>query len=445
MGGRIPSEAERMSKVRASVEIYKSFFIAGIISVLTAGCGLGALALFGIAQRGTYLSSAWTPYVLAHANSQLYGWVGFFIMGFALQHHPPSRLRQGLFHQLAFLSLILMGVGIAVRFVAEPMVSAGNQAWLGVGVASAWAQFAAVLLFFVNTSVTRFRTGERMTWPTAFVFASLGWLAIVSFWEPFAFAGSHGPAAIPYIAEWFPPLRDAQFLGFVANMIFGVAFVKMSECFGAKAPNRIAGVISLLLWNVGLTLRVFGWTGYFESSFTSSGMLRTGTTLLAAGGLLAIANLRLFEGIERQTRSHKFLRAAMVWLWVGLCLLAFEPVYLSRLGSPFSHAYTGAIRHAVTVGFISMMIIGVSTHMMARMRDLDPYKMNPLWATFWLLNVGNCARVALEIATDWTPAAFSYMGYTGFVELLGLAFWAANSLSILTRRPPTVNAEASHV
>ena len=43
---------------RASVEIYRPFFLAGIFSVLTAGCLLGAITLFRIGMKKSYTASA---------------------------------------------------------------------------------------------------------------------------------------------------------------------------------------------------------------------------------------------------------------------------------------------------------------------------------------------------------------------------------------------------
>ncbi|HLK15996.1 MAG TPA: hypothetical protein VKT78_14415, partial [Fimbriimonadaceae bacterium] len=229
---------------RASVEIYRPFFLAGILSVLTAGCTLGAVALLGIAQQGSYIASVWTPYVIAHANSQLYGWVGFFIMGFALQQHAPSQSKLRLFYRLAFWSLGLMAVGIGLRFAAEPLVQANRAVWLPVGVGSCVLQLVAVLLFMTNTQVTRYRTGQPLTWQTRFVFGSLGWLLLVALAEPFVFANAHQAdplASIQFVAEYFTPYRDAQFLGSVTCMIFGVGLVKMNSCFGARPAREDLG------------------------------------------------------------------------------------------------------------------------------------------------------------------------------------------------------------
>ena len=414
---------------RASVEIYRPFFLAGILCVLTVGCLLGAVALFGIGRSGTYTSSAWAPYILAHANSQLFGWVGFFVMGFALQQHAPSVARVALFHRLAWASLFFMATGIALRFIAEPMVHANRDVWVPVGSVACIFQAVAVGLFIFNTGYTRHRSGGGLVWQTRFVFASLFWLFVISIAEPFVFAYTHQPdrlTSIEFVARWYPVLREAQFLGFVAMMIFGVSLVKLHSCFGVKQANSSLGQAGFLLWTGGLVMRMIGWAYAFNNEFAPGSQFfffMGGITIAFAAVILIVAS-RIFEPVEEGLRSHKFVRGAFIWLVIAGGLMVRESLHLRSIGTPFSHAYTGAIRHAVTVGFISQMILGFGSHVVARMNDLDERRLPSLWSVFILLNVGNTARVTLEIATDFTLAAYAPMGITGFVELLGLAIWA---------------------
>ncbi len=74
---------------------------------------------------------------------------------------------------------------------------------------------------------------------------------------------------------------------------------------------------------------------------------------------------RLFRRVPDgySDRSLKFIRAAYFWFIVAALLLVFGPyymfgIYLPMTGgeNPFSHAYFGAYRHALTVGFIMMMM-----------------------------------------------------------------------------------------
>lgn len=70
--------------------IYRPFFKTAILVTLTAGCTWGAVNLFHIGRRSNFCAVPldWT---LAHAHAQIAGWVGLFIMGFALQAFPRFR------------------------------------------------------------------------------------------------------------------------------------------------------------------------------------------------------------------------------------------------------------------------------------------------------------------------------------------------------------------
>jgi len=415
------------SDERVSTTIYKPFFIAGILSVLTAGCTLGAIALLGISQQASYTTSAWTPYVLAHANSQLYGWVAFFIIGFALQQHAPRQSKLNLFRVLASWSLGLMASGIALRFVAEPMAPVNPSLWVPVGIFSGLLQLAAFLGFAANMAFTRYSTGEGLTWPTMLVFASLGWWAIVALAEPYYFAMSHQAdpmQSVLFVAQYFPPYRDAQFLGFVTMMIFGVSLVKMHSCFGAEEACPYFGTAGFCLWTTGLLMRMFGWMLYFRSGMTDGNLYFASGWILAAGAVALVVSSRMFRPLSIKLSSHKFIRAAYVWLIIAGLLMCLERTHLQLTGAPFSHAYIGAIRHAVTVGFISQMILGVALRVTYAMNDIPSDQAPALWLPFILLNLGNGLRVALEVATDYTGRAFMPMGFTGFIELIALGMWA---------------------
>lgn len=424
---------------RAPVQVYRMFFLAGIVTVLTVGCTLGAIALLGIAQQASYTATAMTPYVLAHANSQLYGWVGLFVMGFALQQHPPTYHHRKLFDRLAKISLICMAIGIGMRFVAEPLVRVERPLGVSIGVISALFQITSVGCFMANTTVTRHRASSALTWQTKFVFASLGWWTLVAIAEPVMFAFSHQAdptSSIYFVAEWFTPYREAQFLGFVTMMIFGVGLVKLNSCFGAKAPIRWSGEAGFWLWNGGLLVRMLGWVLAFRGGMTaeSERLYFLGGSALASGAVLFLASSRLFEPLTSRLPSHKFMRAAFGWFAFSGLLLLVEPFWLRGLSVPFSHAFSGAMRHAITVGFISQMILGVGMHMVSQINDVAGEKRPEMWVTFGLLNAGNALRVFLELATDLHPAAFRVIGFSGFIELIGLTLWAIYMIRTMRTR-----------
>jgi hypothetical protein len=133
---------------------------------------------------------------------------------------------------------------------------------------------------------------------------------------------------------------------------------------------------------------------------------------------------------SERDRSLKFIRAAYVWFIVATAMLVFTPlynfgIYMPVTGSrvPFSHAFFGAYRHALTVGFIMMMIVGVSSKVVPTLSGIDMRRARSLWPTFLLLNLGNLTRVSFQIATDFSPAAYKVMGVSGFIEVVGLTLW----------------------
>jgi len=70
------------------------------------------------------------------------------------------------------------------------------------------------------------------------------------------------------------------------------------------------------------------------------------------------------------------------------------------------------------------MIVGVSSKVVPTLSGVDVRRANSLWPTFVLLNLGNLTRVSFQIATDFSPSAYTVMGVSGFIEVLGLTLWA---------------------
>jgi hypothetical protein len=135
------------------------------------------------------------------------------------------------------------------------------------------------------------------------------------------------------------------------------------------------------------------------------------------------AQLGVFGPATDPDRSLKFVRAAYLWLLVAMAMLAALPIYNHLTHQGFSHAFFGAYRHALTVGFISLMIVGISSRVCPLLAGLDPHRMNSLNLAFVLLNVGNATRVVFQILTDFQPWAFSVMGISGFIEVTALSLY----------------------
>jgi hypothetical protein len=164
--------------------------------------------------------------------------------------------------------------------------------------------------------------------------------------------------------------------------------------------------------------------------------------LLAAAVVALLWNWRIFTRPGEPDRSLKFIRAGYVWLLISLGMLVLLPAYqfvlLPRLApsgaattAGFSHAYYGAIRHAITVGFISLMIVGVASRVVPTLNGVEGRRLTPLWSVFLLLNAGCALRVVTQTLTDVTPHAFVVAGASGLLEVTGLALWGVHLWSVM--------------
>ncbi len=170
------------------------------------------------------------------------------------------------------------------------------------------------------------------------------------------------------------------------------------------------------------------------------------SVLLMAGGVtVLVLGWRLFSRPRESDRSLKFLRAAYLWLFVSLAMLALLPLYqyalLPRLAPEsaaaqigFSHAYYEAIRHAITVGFISLMIVGMAAKVVPTLGGIDVHALHGLWLPFVLVNLGCALRVSTQTPTDFTPTAFPIAGASGILELTGLAIWGGHLWRLMSSR-----------
>jgi hypothetical protein len=105
-------------------------------------------------------------------------------------------------------------------------------------------------------------------------------------------------------------------------------------------------------------------------------------------------------------------------------MMPFFPVYGILTHQVFAHTYMGSHRHAFTVGFISMMILGISSRVVPILAGIDAKRMDSLWGPFVLFSGGCAGRVLLQVLTDFIPnVAYPLIGFTGFIELAALGWW----------------------
>ncbi|MFN8008396.1 MAG: DUF1858 domain-containing protein [Terriglobia bacterium] len=121
-------------------------------------------------------------------------------------------------------------------------------------------------------------------------------------------------------------------------------------------------------------------------------------------------------------------------------MLAFVPFYNVLTHRGFSHAYYGATRHAITVGFISLIIMGVAGKVVPVLNGVDSRLLSRLWLPFILVNLGCTLRVCMQILTDFLPAAFMLIGLSGILEVTGIAWWASGLWAVMRQREQSLES-----
>ncbi len=375
--------------------IYRRFFKAGVFVVLTVGAAWGALLLLRIGTSRSFTTISIHD-INAHGHAQIFGWVGLFVMGFAYQAFPRIKHTSLRRPDLANMSFYLMVFGVFARAVGEPLYS--YPMFRELAVAAGLAEIAAIGIFVGVLLSTMGSSGKPFERHDFYIFASLGFFLIQAVYDlgllyATTAAGTRDDL-LRVIATYQAPLRDLQIHGFAMLMILGVGIRMFPALFGFAAPSPTLVRASLVL----LVAAIAGESAFFII------MRRTGncawaiplyaSMLLLAGTSIALT-LRwgLLARPTERDRSTKFVRIAVAWLHTSMIMLALAPVYmrvvlpgaatLSEGGRAaanigFSHAYYGSVRHAITVGFISMMILGMAAKVVPTLNGVDIRRLTPL-------------------------------------------------------------------
>ncbi|MGZ4819027.1 MAG: NnrS family protein [Terriglobales bacterium] len=430
--GELNAEAERPQQRFVYQEtlqdfIYRRFFKAGIAIVLTVGALWGAVNLAQIAIGKNFLQLHLVQSIHAHAHAMIFGWVGLFVMGFAYQSFPRFKNTTLWRPDLANLSFYLMLTGIVARMSAELLIH--SEAGFALGTFSAVVELISIVLFLTVLYKTAGQSIEPHNPYEKFLAASFLWFfvqAILSDVFFFAKATAIGQQQlIRRIALIDGPLRDIQLLGFTALIIAGVSQRFVPLVYGLQRPKKDRQALIFALMNIALVLNVISYVAVLTTGNLAWGIgLEIAYLMMPVWAVLLALQLGVFSKPTQPDRTFKFIRAGYVWLILANAMMPFFLVYGILTGQGFAHAYMGAHRHAFTVGFISMMIMGVAARVTPILAGVEARKLSNLWGPFLLIMIGSSGRVLLQIATDFIPnVAYPLVGLTGFIEVTALAWW----------------------
>jgi iron-sulfur cluster repair protein YtfE (RIC family) len=423
--------------------IYEKFIKTAIIIALSTGCVYGAFILF---YMGIQHSLYAVPKVLieTHGHTQIFGWVGLFIMGvsyFILPRFYAVRIYSG---KLANLSFYCMVVGIFLVFTYRTLLPLNNHSFFKILILSGCLLEVAAVLMFLIVAMKTILSAEKQELETyeTFLISGYLWFLIMTV----AHAGivlymlNADKTVFPHAAIY--PLRHIQVMGFITLVIFGVVSRTLPAFLGLKTPNAKINLIIMFMLNASVIVRAVSQPLMFYYADVYLPFYHVFNTLYFTSGcvellsiLLFLYNLNIlskpevdFSGMEIEKSYEKFVWAGILWLLVAEIAMMVFTVQESFTGIPVSHALIGAYRHAVTVGFITMMIFGFASRIIPISQGIKLHSYSLLLWTFILINAGSAIRVIfqpLAVHTGSVPA-YLVMGISGLIESIAILLFGIN-------------------
>jgi uncharacterized protein involved in response to NO len=401
-----------------------AYITTGLIFMLFPGTLLGVWNLMQISGRESagIISPAWLQ---AHGHAQVFGWIGSFLLGIGFYSIPKLRGAATRAIRAAWVCWALWTIGVALRWAAT--VYLWN--WRVLVPLSSVLEVIAFLVFFGVVLQHRpqgSNKGGLEPWVWVVMSATAGFLLVVianaagSFYVSFRGAN---PA--------FPHQFDQRYLalmgwGFLVPFVWGFSAKWMRVFLGLKPlrPRLLLGAVLMNFAGVALAL---------------AGKVSLATWFFAIATGLSIGAIRVFEKSEQEAKIkgiHRsfplFVRMAYGWLIVA-ALLGVAAANWDTSGGIW-----GGSRHALTVGFISVMVLSVGQRILpafSGMRLLWSPKL--MFAGLLLLSIGCTLRVSCEVLAyqGYANWAWTVLPGSALIELSGLTVFAINILGTFLLQP----------
>ena len=412
---------------------------------LTAGFGLGMALFLALALR-LPIGAWWPAAVQAHGHVQLYSWGGMFALGIGLYFLPWLRGCPPPSPRLIRLAATLMGTGLALRGLLQPLSHLPDERALrlvvliGVWVSGPLELAGAALAVWALVSAARkgppLRTRAALlpVLPFAlcfFVALPLG-LVLNTIALTFQVFGLWTQMiVVTYSLDW--TIVHLGLNGMLVAICAAVAARTFPLYLRLRVPRPRELYVVASVFFAGFLLRS---TAPFGVSPTLAGASAIGSLLegVAFVGLAGILDVpfrrtrRDLAGREGPPRSEDraaewLIVAAYAWLAVAGLLLAWEGV-AGLVSLSGSDGLTGpprdAERHALGAGLVTLLILGMAVRLVPGFVGRPLYSARLVWATVWLGNGAALLRVA-PLFLPSSPLTLSLLGLAGALGLAAVA------------------------
>ncbi|HET9180922.1 MAG TPA: NnrS family protein [Candidatus Angelobacter sp.] len=413
------------ARERSAQRLMMAYAIAGLFFMLLPGTFLGVWNLISISgHHSAAISASW---IQAHGHAQIFGWIGTFIIGIGFYSIPKMSGRSSYSGARGWIAWALWITGVLLRWTTGVY----QWHWRIALPVSAALELAAFLIFFfaVRQHPSAAHSGKAKGWPVWIVSVLVGTVGF-GLGLLMNLAGTIY-ATLNSNALAFPAAFDNRLLAllayaFIVPTIWGFSARWLPVFLGLKPINERMLKLALLLTTSGVVL-------------TQAGLFHAAPWLFAIAAIVSVAAFHLVGRAERPAKTTgvhpsfpAFVRIAYAWFVIAT-LLGICAAYLDH-----SHGWVGGSRHALTVGFIAMMVFAIGQRILpafAGMRVL--YSTRLMLTCLLLLNLGCVLRVSSEILAYegyWAPA-WNALPWSAICELAAVTVFAANLL-LTFKQPP---------
>ena len=430
--------------------VYPIFLVASLTIAILAGFTTGIVALTSGALGWVIPGINWLLLVQTHGRLQLYGWAGLFVFGVAYHVVPRFVAAPIAFPRLSQWTFVLTVAGLAVS--VGQMITTGDLQILHLVFSAGLVLLALAAMTYALVSFATVRASEQpIELPIIFMLTGAFWLILGTTLEAaVAELSQPGQPIQPAMEE---PALEAVLEGFLVVTALGVSLRTLPVFAGLARTHRRAMWPTYIAVQAALVTLVAGAAiaGDFDQTTTGQPIAALGALALFGAVAIYVWAIRLYEPANLPVAEMgtgrgwaRAVRFAYGWLLIGLALQAVASVRAALTGAAIPWGTLGAARHAIALGFITLLIVGMAS------RVIPVFAGKPLWKT-WLVDVATACLVGSVLLRVPTETLAPYgtslatdllLALSGPLALAGLLAFALNFTVTMTRRDPaTVRAQ----
>ncbi len=415
----------------AAKNLARTFIRTALLVFLCYGALTGIAAFLFLTAPWAALPAViqWPALVQSHAHAQMFGFVLMFILG--ISYHVMPRFMGGPLRNIgaAWASYGLLLGGLILRSLYQPFAQnpvAAVTTFLGsLFEVAAVGAFLSVIRSTLREHRRRLperRSGQPFV-HIRYLMAGGAWLLVSGTLA----AISAGVMLVQEVNVQPAGLNEVwmniSIFGFAGMFIFGVGQRTMPHFLALDDLNPAAGRAAFAAFTAGLALQI------------ASLGLPYSKELLATSAILELIGFSLFliaVPLLGRLPVHRpaappffasFVRAAFAFGWLGTAGYALAAVS-DALGVAVPRTLTDAYRHAWTIGWITMLIVGVGYRLVPIFFGRSLSMPRAVWAIFTLMIGGVCIRIGADILSTRYQSAYAWTNLSGILILIAMAIFA---------------------